>query len=126
MVEKSFGKQLRQYRISQGLSQSDLAKRIKVDKSYISRLERGERDVPARDLIIAITEVMGLSENDTDQLLLNSGYAPVNLNYSYERDPLLGLISNIIHDNRITESEITPLIEYAKMLDHLRKQRQSE
>ncbi|CAM2198406.1 DNA-binding protein (plasmid) [Paraburkholderia kururiensis] len=36
---------LRQLRVGAGLTQVDLARRLKVDQSYVSKIERGERYV---------------------------------------------------------------------------------
>lgn len=118
-----FGYLLRQHRKRVGLSQRELAKRIGVDNSYISRLERGERDVSSRDKIIMMIEVMNLSDHDANSLLLTAGFAPINENMPLIGDPVLGLIADIIHDERITEAELSTLKEYAQLLDRLRQQR---
>lgn len=123
MQPSVFGGLLRQYRTQAGFSQSELAKLIGFDKSYISRLERGERDVPSRDIILNIINVIKLGDYEANSLLLISGYAPINENTSSDRDPILGLINDIFQDDRITEAELSPLREYARLLDQLRKQR---
>ncbi len=47
-----FGKFIRNAREAKGLYQSDLAEQVGIVQSYLSRLERGERDI---DLALAIT-----------------------------------------------------------------------
>jgi transcriptional regulator with XRE-family HTH domain len=38
------GKNMREYRVSAGLSQGDIAKRMDVEQTYVSGLERGVRN----------------------------------------------------------------------------------
>ena len=118
-----FGKILRQYRKRAGISQSELAKRIGADNSYISRVERGERAVTSRDKVILLIKVLKLNDHNANTLLLIGGYAPINKNMSISKDPVLGLIADIIQDDRISEEELSPLKGYAKLLDRLRQQR---
>ena len=123
MSTTEFGQLLRHYRTRDGISQTELARRVKVDKSYISRLERGERDIPTREFIISIIKGMEMNDYDANLFLLNSGCAPINDNSSIISDPILSLINDIFQDDRITESELSPLKEYARLLDQLRNQR---
>ena len=72
-----FAQLLRKLRLEAGLSQNALAKKTKVDPSYINRIERGERQPPSVDVIRDIARVLDLDEFVTNQLLLSAGYAPV-------------------------------------------------
>ncbi len=40
-ISKKFGKAVRAARLEKGMSQGDLALKLKVDASYISKIERG-------------------------------------------------------------------------------------
>jgi len=70
----SFGKLLKDFRTRSGLSQRVLAHRAEIDTSYISRLERGEREVASRSLALKIAEILGLSPQETDLWLISAGY----------------------------------------------------
>ena len=48
----SFGKKIRILRISQNLSQEDLAILCGLDRTYISSLERGQRNVSLKNIAI--------------------------------------------------------------------------
>lgn len=46
MTRETLGRSIKLCRTNQGLSQEGLAKKIKVSPSYISLIEKGERDLP--------------------------------------------------------------------------------
>ncbi len=70
----SFGKLLRDFRIRAKLSQRILAQQAEIDTSYISRLEKGEREVTSRSLALKIAEILNLSLEETDYWLISAGY----------------------------------------------------
>jgi len=59
-VEK-FADLLRENRQRARLTQKDLAERVGVDHSYISKIERGIYAPPARDKVLAIVDVLGIT-----------------------------------------------------------------
>lgn len=64
-VEKSdipaiFGKVLRELRMSQNISQEELAFRAGVDRTFVSRIERGQRQ-PTITSLIALGVALGMS-----------------------------------------------------------------
>src|SRR5258708_7872468 len=62
-----------------GLTQKDLAHRVGIDDSYVSRLERGTAPPPVRDKVLAIAEVLGLKGGrERLLLLLAAGCANTN------------------------------------------------
>lgn len=48
---KEFGRVLRAYRLSAGLSQEELAHRAGLDRTYIGGAERGERNVSLVNIV---------------------------------------------------------------------------
>ncbi len=42
---RRFGKQTRKYRLARGWSQDDLAAELDLDRSFVSGIERGQRNV---------------------------------------------------------------------------------
>ncbi len=44
-VRKTFGDRVRQLRQAKGISQEDLAEKAGLDRTYISSIERGKRNV---------------------------------------------------------------------------------
>jgi len=55
-----FGKRVRDLRTANGLSQEDLAERCDLDRTYISGIERGRRNVGLRN-VAAIAASLGVS-----------------------------------------------------------------
>ena len=45
LISRQFGEVLRQYRLSRGWSQSVLSTKSKVDRTYISQIERGLKNL---------------------------------------------------------------------------------
>ncbi len=82
-MEQTFGKKLQALRRAIGISQRDLAERVGVDFSYISKVENDRLPPPAADTIekicgelgVPIDELMGLTNKlptDLRQLLVES------------------------------------------------------
>jgi transcriptional regulator with XRE-family HTH domain len=69
-----FGDLLRHFRIRAGMSQSSLAEQANVDKSYISRIENGERKYPSRSVVLQLAEILQLSQAEIDLWLISAGY----------------------------------------------------
>ena len=71
MPVSKFGERLRQARIEAGLNQRELGERLNVSDSYITNLEKGQRNVNQLRLA-EITKVLGCS---ADYLLFGTqGY----------------------------------------------------
>lgn len=58
-LPKKFGKNVREIRISQNLSQGDVARRLKLHRSYISSIERGIRN-PSLKVVEKIANALGV------------------------------------------------------------------
>src|SRR5689334_5733917 len=69
----SFGSILRQTRQKAGISQRELAARIGLDFSYISKVENDRLPPPAADTIVAICRALNI---DPDELLTLVGKLP--------------------------------------------------
>jgi transcriptional regulator with XRE-family HTH domain len=52
-IRELFGKRLKEIRISRGLSQEALAFEDKLDRTYVSSRERGQRNVSFENIYIA-------------------------------------------------------------------------
>ena len=76
MADNEFGRLLTGYRTERGLSCNELARAIRCDPSYISRLERADRDPPRRRVVADIAAALTLDAVDTDTLLVAAGFAP--------------------------------------------------
>jgi transcriptional regulator with XRE-family HTH domain len=59
----SIGKNIKKYRIHNGLTQKDLAKKLNITDSAITRYERGDRE-PNIEMINKLAAALGVSSND--------------------------------------------------------------
>ena len=69
----NFGERLREQRRVAGISQRELARRIGLDFSYISKVENGRLPPPSADTIVAICTVFGIN---AETLLALTGKIP--------------------------------------------------
>ena len=69
----TFGQKLRGLRRSKGVTQRELAAKVEVDFSYISKIENDRLPPPAADTIIRICEALSILP---DELLAMTGKMP--------------------------------------------------
>ena len=72
-MEEAFGTRLRDLRRAKNISQRELADRVGVDFSYISKLENNRLPPPAADTVEKICAALGVSG---DELLALAGKVP--------------------------------------------------
>jgi transcriptional regulator with XRE-family HTH domain len=82
-MSETFGQMLRRLRIERALSQSALARRAGCDPGYVNRMERGTQlrqdgrvTIPDRTIVLALAEVLDISQAEADRLLYAAGLAP--------------------------------------------------
>jgi transcriptional regulator with XRE-family HTH domain len=62
-VLKSFGERVREIRTLKGLSQEELARLAKIDRTYIGGIERGERNAGIKN-VWRIADALGVPAAD--------------------------------------------------------------
>ncbi len=62
-IAERFGRRVRDRRLAMGLSQEAFAGRCGLDRTYISGIERGKRNVSLRNIEV-IAEALGTSISD--------------------------------------------------------------
>jgi len=83
-MTNTFGQSLRQLRRSKDISQRELAAKVGVDFSYISKIENDRLPPPAADTIIKICEVLSVSP---DELLAMTGKMPSQVKQMVSTSP---------------------------------------
>ena len=73
---KEFGKRLRELRIRSGMTQRELAGRVNVDFTYLSKIENGALAPPSEKVIIQLAEVLNV---DRDELIALAGRIPSDI-----------------------------------------------
>lgn len=72
-MASTFGQSLKEIRRAKGISQRELAKKVGVDFSYISKIENDRLAPPAADTIVKICKALAISPDD---LLAVTGKMP--------------------------------------------------
>jgi transcriptional regulator with XRE-family HTH domain len=118
-VSEDFATLLRFYRDRAGMSCNELARAVAVDPSYISRLERGEREPPRRPIVERLANSLRLAVEDQDRLLVTAGYAPASVAVLGRWDSTLQEVADVLTDGRISDDEL----ESFRQVIHLVAQR---
>ncbi|MBX5491747.1 MAG: helix-turn-helix domain-containing protein [Chloroflexi bacterium] len=105
MATDDFGSLLRRLREAAGLSCNELARLVAVDPSYISRLERGEREPPRRLVVERLADALGLSPIERDRLLVSAGYSPGAIRALGGWDPTLHAVAELLADPQLPARE---------------------
>jgi len=71
-----FGRLLRQWRTTRGLSQLALATEAGISTRHLSFLETG-RARPSSEMVLLLAGMLGVPESDRNALLVSAGYAPL-------------------------------------------------
>lgn len=100
--EEGFGELLRRYRSARGISQAGLATRAGMDRSYVNRIEAGERGAPAEPGTDALARGLELTDGEADRLFVAAGLLPRSLRTLGAADPTIVLLAQRLTDVRLT------------------------
>ena len=98
----AFGELLRRYRMARGLNQAGLAARAGLDRSYVNRIEAGERGAPTEAGTEALARALELSDPEADRLFAAAGLLPRSLRTLGAADPTILLLAQRLTDARLT------------------------
>ena len=101
----SFGSRLRSHRQRAGLSLPTLGRQVQLDFSYLSRLERGQREPPRRAAILALATALELTGEETDALLVAGGQLPQALAQLGPLDATVSQLTAILTDPAIPAAD---------------------
>ena len=101
-MAETFGHTLRQLRRAKGVSQRDLAKRVGVDFSYISKMENDRLPPPSADTVLKICEAL---EESPDKLLALTGKVPTTVRKMIGTSPAALQFIREAHSMRLSDNE---------------------
>jgi len=110
-IEMTFGDRLRDLRKERGLTQKELASKVRIDFTYLSKIENDRMPPPSEKTIVELARELGAHE---DELLLLAKKVPRSMrNLIVERKDVPVILRRIIEDD-LTEEELTQFIEDRK------------
>lgn len=112
----TFGQRLRQLRLDKKVNQRDLASRVGIDFTYLSKLENGRMPPPATATIARLSKALGI---DTDELMLLARKVPLDITPVITRSPVVPAFLRSIKD--FDDAEISKLNDYAQKVKAQRK-----
>ena len=93
-----FGEVLRALRTARGISQAAVAARAGIDRSYVNRMEAGERGAPAGPAVEALIGALRLDPAEADRLTAAAGLLPRALRRLGPDDPTVLLLAERLAD----------------------------
>ncbi len=99
----SFGDYLRELRKAKGLSQKELAERVNIDFTYLSKIETGSAAPPAEDTILRLADVL---RADADKLILLAGKVPKDLGKVVAGSKTMPTLLRAMKDKEFTEEQL--------------------
>jgi transcriptional regulator with XRE-family HTH domain len=112
-MPKTFGQALRELRRSKEISQRELADKVGVDFSYISKVENDRLPPPAADTIVKICRVLGVPP---DELLASTGKMPTEVKEMLSTSPAAMQFVRQAREMGITDEEWEKLTKRLKRL----------
>lgn len=105
IAANAFGALLRAHREEARLSCNELARLIHVDPSYVSRVERTEREPPRREIVERTVAVLALSDTAADALFVAAGYVPATVLRLGGWTPTLDAVAGVLSDPALSVAD---------------------
>ena len=96
---------MRRFRERAGRSGNSLAHEVQLDPSFLWRLEKGEREPPAAEVVKRIASALRLSLFEENRLLFSAGLAPVSLEQLGDWDAALQDVVDVLTDTRLNPAQ---------------------
>ncbi len=109
MAEEKFGAFIRRVREEKDIGLREMAKKIEVSPTYLSKVERDEFSPPAEDRVKAIAKIQGL---DADDLLARAGRVSSEISGIIKQQPV-ALAALLRTAEGLSAEEINRLIRQA-------------
>jgi transcriptional regulator with XRE-family HTH domain len=104
----TFGKRLRQLRLERRLNQKELAARVGIDFTYLSKLENDRMEPPGEETIQRLAAALSA---DVTELMLLARKVPSDLKPIITQSPLVPQFLRTAHAHGWTEADWKRLIE---------------
>jgi len=98
---EQFGRQIKYYRLKQGLTLAQLAEKVGIGDKYLSRIEHGHHNI-STNVAVAIINALGIDfntclyDNDFDKILCSTCISKFQTLCEYEKKFIIYLLENQI------------------------------
>ena len=99
----SFGDYLRELRKAKGLSQKELAERVGIDFTYLSKIETGNAAPPAEETIRKLAKEL---KADAEKLIFLAGMVPKELGEVVTGSKAIPTLLRAMKDKEFTEEQL--------------------
>src|SRR5713101_7372527 len=106
-----FGQRLRDLRKQKNLSQRDLAARVGIDFTYLSKIEGGRLDPPSEIVIRHIAQVL---DADEDELINLAGKVPKDLKAVLEESPQAVELLRVLSERKLPDETYRQMLDLAR------------
>jgi HTH-type transcriptional regulator, competence development regulator len=106
-----FGQRLRDLRKQKNLSQRDLAARVGIDFTYLSKIEGGRLDPPSEVIIQRLAQVL---EADEDELINLAGKVPKDLKAVLEESPQAVELLRVLSERKLPDEAYRRMLDLAR------------
>ncbi|HEX8495357.1 MAG TPA: helix-turn-helix transcriptional regulator [Pyrinomonadaceae bacterium] len=111
-----FGSRLRQLRVGK-FNQRELAEKVGIDFTYLSKIENGKMPPPSEEVIIKLANELGA---DADELLQLASKVPEDIKTVIHKSPGMPAFLRSISD--LDDAEMKKLEEYARRMKAKREE----
>ena len=106
-----FGERIRELRRERNLSQRDLAAKIGIDFTYLSKIEEGRMEPPSEPVIRRIAQELGADE---DELINLAGKVPKELKAVLEENPEAVELLRVLSEQRLPDDTYRKMLNIAR------------
>jgi transcriptional regulator with XRE-family HTH domain len=106
-----FGSSIRKLRKERGISLRDLADRVKIDFTYLSKIENGKVDPPSERIIKLVAKEL---DTDSEELLNLAGkVSSEQIRKAVESNPSVGILLRKLQSRNLTNEQIESMVKIA-------------
>ena len=106
-----FGSRIRQLRKDKNISLRDFADRVRIDFTYLSKIENGKVEPPSEEKINAMAKEL---EVDREELLALAGkVSSEDIRRAVESNPSVGILLRRIQSRKLTNDQIEHMLQIA-------------
>lgn len=106
-----FGSHIRELRKARGVSLRDLAERIKIDFTYLSKIENAKVEPPSEQKIRAMAKELHVDEEEL--LALAGKVSNEEIRKAVQANPSVGILLRKIQTRKLSSAQINRMVDIA-------------